>query len=151
MKKHLLLSCLVLAFATSCISTKNTIKNIDDKAPAPMLSKDKVFIITEVATNDKYGYDPDYPINLGFLPIQTAEVNVHRYFGGITGPNGEQVSYEKMDSCCPFPSEKNSMGAGILDIYQVTWPGQKQPKRLYINLYERGRVMAPKGMGVKQQ
>lgn len=133
----------------SCISTKNTIKNIDDKAQMPKLSKDKVFIIIRTSPDGKYGYDQDYPVNLGFLPIQTAEVNIKRYFGGLTGPNGEEVTYNKVDSCCPFPSPKTDMGAGVLDIYQVTWQGLKEPKRIYINLYERSEVMAPKGFGIK--
>lgn len=149
MKKYLLLSCLSLAFA-SCISTKNTIKNIDDSARTPALSKEKTFIITEISNDGKYGYDPDYPVNLGFLPIQSGEINVNRYFGALSGPQGQQISYERVDSCCPFPSEKNNMGAGILDIYEVRWEGLKEPRRIHVNLYEKGKVMAPQGFGIRQ-
>ncbi len=148
--KKIFLCGLVLALATSCISTRNTIKNIDDNAPMPNLSKEQTFIINEISSNSNYGYDPDYPVNLGFLPIQTAEINVKRYFGGLSGPNGEKLSYKRVDSCCPFPSDKNSMGAGILDIYQVTWDGLTQPKLIHVNLYERGKVMAPQGFGIRQ-
>lgn len=150
MKKYLLLSCLTLVVATSCISTRLTIKNIDDKAPVPSLSKEKTFIITETSTDSKYGYNEDYPVNLGFLRVETAEINVKRYFGALSGPQGEEITYEKVDSCCPFPSERNSMGAGILDIYEVKWEGLEQPKRIYINLYEKGLVMAPLGFGIRQ-
>jgi len=147
--KKLLISCFVLALATSCISTRNTIKNINDKAAIPALSKNQYFILTEISTDRKYGYDADYPVNLGFMPIQSAEINVKRYFGALSGPNGEAVTYKKVDSCCPFPSEKNDMGAGILDIYEVTWDGLTEPKRIYINLYERGEIIAPMGFGLK--
>jgi hypothetical protein len=150
MKKSLLLACLTLAFATSCISTRNTIKNIDDSAKMPALTKEKTFVITEVSTDKKYGYDQDYPVNIGFLPIQSAEVNVKRYFGALTGPNGETITYERVDSCCPFPSAKNEMGAGIIDIYEVKWDGLTEPKRIHINLYEKGQVLAPQGFGIKK-
>lgn len=150
MKKYMLLTCLAIGiFSTSCVSTRNTIKNIDDKAKMPALTKEKVFVITEISSDSKYGYDQDYPVNLGFLPIQSAEINVKRYFGALTGPNGETIKYEKVDSCCPFPSEKNEMGAGIIDIYEVKWDGLNEPKRIYINLYEKGAVLAPKGFGIK--
>ncbi len=150
MKKYLLLSCLTLALTTSCISTRLTIKNIDDKAPMPGLTKEKTFVLTEISSDDKYGYDPDYPINLGFLPIQNADINIKRYFGALSGPQGQPITYERVDSCCPFPSEKNNMGAGLLDIYEVTWEGLQAPKRLHINLYERGKIIAPVGFGIKK-
>jgi hypothetical protein len=149
MKKTVLLAFTVLVFA-SCVSTRNTIKNIDDNAKMPALTKEKVFVITEVSSDNKYGYDQDYPVNLGFMPIQSAEVNVKRYFGALTGPNGEAITYEKVDSCCPFPSAKNEMGAGIIDIYEVKWQGLTEPKRIHINLYEKGQVLAPQGFGIKR-
>jgi hypothetical protein len=149
MKKYLLLPCLALAL-TSCISTRNTIKNIDDKAVMPALTKDKNFVITEISTEAKYGYDADYPVNLGFMPFETAEVNVKRYFGALTGPAGQTVTYKKVDSCCPFPTEKYTMGAGLLDIYEVSWQGLATPKRIYINLYEKGQVSAPEGFSIRK-
>ena len=116
----------------------------------PNLSKEQTFIINEVSSDSKYGYDPDYPVNLGFLPIENADINIKRYFGALSGPNNEKINYLRVESCCPFPSERNSMGAGLLDIYEVTWDGLAQPKLIYINLYERGKIMAPKGFGVRQ-
>jgi len=149
MKKYLLLPCLALAL-TSCISTRNTIKNIDDKAVMPALNKDKLFVITEISKDERYGYDADYPVNLGFMQYETAEINVKRYFGALTGPTGQTVTYTKVDSCCPFPTDKYSMGAGLLDIYEVTWEGLATPKRIYINLFEKGQIVAPQGFALRK-
>lgn len=148
MKKLLLLALISLA---ACTSTKNTIQNIDDKAVMPVLSKDKAFVINEVSSDKSYGYDQSYPVNLGFLPFKLAEINVKRYFGGLTGPGGEALTYTKVDACCPFPTKKHDMGAGLLDIYEVTWEGLSEPKIIYINLYEKGKVMAPQGFGLQKQ
>lgn len=149
MKKHLLLSFLVLALATSCVSTRNTIRNIDDTAIMPALTKEKTFVITEISKDKKLGYDQDYPVNLGFLPLATGEINVQRYFGALAGPDGQKISYTKVDSCCPFPTKKFDAGAGILDIYEVTWDGLATPKRIYINMYEKGKVIAPNGFTIR--
>lgn len=116
----------------------------------PALSKEKTFIITEISNDKKYGYDQDYPVNLGFLPVASAEINVQRYFDALAGPEGQKLTYKKADSCCPFPSKRNDMGAGILDIYEVTWDGLKEPKLIYINLYEKGKVIAPAGFTIRQ-
>ena len=135
---------------TSCISTRNTIRNIDDTAVMPGIAKDKTFIITEISTDKKYGYNQDYPVNLGFIPMPTAEINIKRYFGALTGPKGEKLTYKKVDSCCPFPTEKYDMGAGLLDIYEVTWEGLNSPKKVYINLFEKGQIVAPQGFGLRK-
>jgi len=148
--KKILLVCIVMVFFTSCVSTRSTLKNVDDNAKMPALTKDRTFQITEVSSDRKYGYDQDYPVNLGFSPLQTGEVNIKRYFGALTGPGGEPITYEKVDTCCPFPSPKNEMGAGIIDIYEVKWEGLKEPKRIHINLYEKGLVLAPHGFGIKK-
>lgn len=149
MKKYLFVSFLALAMATSCVSTRNTIKNIDDTVNMPAINKDKNFVITEISSDRKYGYDQDYPVNLGFLPYNVNEVNVKRYFGALAGPDAQAVTYKLVDSCCPFPSKRQDVGAGILDIYEVTWDGLDTPKRIYINMYEKGKIIAPHGFTIK--
>ncbi|MDV6168155.1 2-dehydro-3-deoxyphosphooctonate aldolase [Flavobacterium sp. DG1-102-2] len=149
MKRYLILSCIALVLTASCVSTRNTIRNIDDNAIMPALSKDKTFIITETSKDKKYGYDQDYPVNLGFLPLTTGELNVKRYFGALTGPNGQALTFTKTESCCPFPTKKFDAGAGLLDVYEVTWEGLNTPKKIYINLYEKGKVIAPHGFAIK--
>ncbi|MFP9100534.1 2-dehydro-3-deoxyphosphooctonate aldolase [Flavobacterium sp. RHBU_24] len=148
MKKLLAIASLVLL--ASCVSTKNTIKNIDDSAAMPALTKDNNFTITEISSDKHYGYDQDYPVNLGFLPAKMGDMNVKRYFGALTGPNGEAITYTKTESCCPFPTKNDAMGAGLLDIYEVSWNGLGKPKIIYINIYEKGAVKAPAGFGIKK-
>lgn len=45
MKKILFLIALLL-IATACVSTKSTLRNVDENAPTPQL-KDNTFVITE--------------------------------------------------------------------------------------------------------
>lgn len=37
------------------------------------------------------------------------------------------------------------MGAGTIDIFEVTWVGQKTPIKMYINKYEKGEILIPVG------
>ena len=32
------------------------------------------------------------------------------------------------------------MGGGFLDLYEITWVGLAQPKKLYLNCYEKGGI-----------
>jgi hypothetical protein len=40
------------------------------------------------------------------------------------------------------------MGGGFLAVYEVTWVGQKQPVKLYLNIYEKGALLVPIGFGL---
>lgn len=148
--KHITL--LLLAFfAVSCVSTKSTIKNIDDNAPIPKLSPDNTFILTELATDKKYGYDPDYPINVFFQNTKDEKINPQRFLGALAGPNGEKIICNKVETCCPFPTKRSDMGAGFLDVYQITWDGNSKPIRLYFNIYEKGALLVPVGLTLKKK
>lgn len=136
---------------SSCISTKNTIRNIDNNIPGPALNETlNSFIITKKATDKKYAFTEYYPVNVGFTSIEDGENNQKRFLNALAGPNGEVISYKLLESCCPFPTSRTEMGAGMLDIYQVTYPGQIKPALLYINKFERGELMIPVGFSAKK-
>ena len=148
-KSNLIPFILILFFITSCGSIKSTLQNVDDTAVKPIV-KSGQFILTEYATDKKYGYNQDYPINLGFENEKYSPKNIPLFFYALAGPKGEKISYEKIDSCCPFPTKKSVMGAGTLDIYQVTIEGSSDKIILYIDIYEKGKVLCPKGFSIKQ-
>ncbi len=148
MRKIIVLSLLVL-FA-SCVSTKNTIQNIDETAVLPKIIYGQ-FILTETANDSEYGYSEFYPINLGFSKFENSNnSNVNRFFNSITGPNGEKVTYRLLETCCPFPSKNNKMGAGTLDLYEIYLDEKASNKKVYINTFEKGKVMCPKGFSIKK-
>jgi len=141
---------ILIAFTlTSCVSTKSTLKNIDNTALRPLV-KDKAYVITEYATDSKYGYDQDYPINIGFINEKQEDINIQYYFSGLEGPNGEKISYKKVDTCCPFPTKNSLMGAGTIGIYEVTFEGSNKKITLYFNIYEKGKILCPKGFSIKK-
>ena len=150
MKKTVLFVALLIVTA-SCVSTKSTLKNVDNNAPIPVLSKDNTFVITQFSTDKRYGYDKDYPINIFFRTSKDESINQQRYLNALAGPKGEKLTYTKLESCCPFPSTKSDMGAGFLDVYEVKWESQKKPVLLYLNIYEKGVLMVPVGFSLKKK
>lgn len=150
MKKTVLFVALLIVTA-SCMSTKSTLKNVDNNAPIPVLSKDNTFVITQFSTDKRYGYDKDYPINIFYRTSKDESINQQRYLNALAGPKGEKLTYTKLESCCPFPSTKSDMGAGFLDVYEVKWEDQKKPVLLYLNIYEKGILMVPVGFSLKKK
>ena len=140
----------VISLLSSCVSTKSTLKNVDDTAPIPKLSENNTFILTEYSKDRKYGYDADYPINVFYINAKDENLNAQRYLNALVGPNGEIVTFTKIESCCPFPTKRTEIGAGLLDVYELKWKGQDKPIILYLNIYERGYLLIPVGLSVKK-
>ena len=141
---------LVTLLSVSCVSTKSTLKNVDDNAPIPLLTVDNTFVIKEFSTDKRYGYDKDYPVNVFYYTTRNETTNQERYLNALAGPKGQKISFKKLESCCPFPSKGSEMGAGFLDVYEVTWEGLKTPVILYMNIYEKGSLKVPVGFGLKK-
>lgn len=149
--KQVFCGILLLLITVSCISTRSTIRNIDDSIPGPALNEAfGSFIITKMAKDRKYGYNENYPVNAGFTSLEDGVNNQHRFLNALAGPKGEKITYKLVDTCCPFPSKRSDMGAGMLDIYEITWEGNTKPLRLYINKYERGELMIPIGFTARK-
>ena len=140
----------LLIFTTSCVSTKSTLKNVDDNAPTPTLTKENTFLITLYSKDKKYGFEPDYPVNVFYLNSKDENLNAKRFLDALAGPNGEKITYTKIESCCPFPTKRHQIGAGFLDVYELIWVDQKQPIKLYMNIYEKGYLMVPVGLSLKK-
>ncbi len=149
MKKTALFIVLLIT-VTSCVSTKSTLKNVDDNAPDLILKKDNTFSITQFAKDKKYGYDPDYPVNIFFQNTNSETLNESRFLNALAGPSGEKITYTRLETCCPFPTKRSNMGAGFLNVYELKWEGQKKPIKLYLNIYEKGILMVPIGLRLKQ-
>ena len=144
-----LFSIITVLLLTGCVSTQSTLKNVDNSAIRPAI-KDLAYVITEYATDNKYGYDQDYPINIGFIHEKQEDINIQYYFNGLEGPNGEKISYKKVDTCCPFPSKNSLMGAGTVGIYEVTFEGSNKKVMMYFNIFEKGKILCPKGFAIKK-
>jgi len=149
MKKSILFIALLIGIS-SCSSTQSTLKNTDDKAPNLTLSKDNTFVITEYSKDKKYGFDKDYPINIFFNNTENETINQGRFLNALAGPKGENITFSKLESCCPFPTKRSELGAGFLDVYELKWEGQKKPVLLYLNIYEKGVLMIPLGLSLKK-
>lgn len=146
--KSIALLFVLLISLVSCVSTKSTLKNVNENAPIPQLTTNNTFVIIQFSKDPKYGYNQDYPINVFYRNSKDEAINPQRYLNALTGPKGEKLFFKKTEICCPFPTKNSEMGGGFLAIYEITWVGQKQPVQLYLNIYEKGELLVPVGLGL---
>lgn len=143
MKNKLIIFCTLFGLY-SCSATKGISKDYKQT-----LVDDNTFLVSEISTNSSYGYSPKNPVEVG--GELGGPKNERRYLNALTGPNGEAISYYRSGSCCPIKSEKALFGNSVmLDNYRVSWEGSKDTVSIYINMYDSGKLKAPKGFGLKK-
>ncbi|MBF9220411.1 hypothetical protein [Hymenobacter ruricola] len=103
------------------------------------------FLIQASSQDETYGFTANNPVRVGGGREAGAR-NQQRYLNALLGPNGQPLEYERQGSCCAFKTTSGGVdNEGQLDIYAVTWKGQKKPVTLYLNMYEEGPLAAPVG------
>lgn len=115
---------------------------------------DSTLAITEVSTDYKYGRIESKPIFLGVKDVSESGENRIMFLNALAGPNGEELTFKRYKSCCPFRTQNSkTVGVdqkfGLLDIWIITYKGIAKPDTLYINAYDQGKLIAPKGYIIK--
>lgn len=99
------------------------------------------------SVDETYGYSEKNAIKVG--GFENGPQNERNYLNSLTGPNGEVVQFKRTGSCCDFKTPKSPLGIGLLDMYKVWYTGKKDTVLLYINMYDKGKLKAPKGFIMK--
>ena len=105
---------------------------------------------TSVITDD-YGYSEKYPVKVAGASEGNGPRKSREYLSNLTGPNGENVTFSRIGSCCQFETKNGIFGMGMLDKYVVRVDGDTIDKVVYINMYDASKVHAPKGLLLKNK
>jgi len=133
----------VLGLILSCSTTQDV---------TVILKDDRTFELTEISTDPTYGFSEKNPVQVGGVDKMEGPLNEIRYLNALAGPNGEDVYYYRLGSCCPIKSKNDPFGAGVvmLDNYLLTWEGAKDTVSIYINMYDYGELRALVGFTIKE-
>lgn len=69
--------------------------------------------LSETSTDKKYGFQANHKHSIKVGDIG----NEQAYLKALRGPNGEQVQFRRVSSCCAFKSKAAALGTGLLDKY----------------------------------
>ena len=109
-------------------------------------------VIGGVSDDPEYGHVPEKPVMVGnggdFMNGPQYE---QRFLNSLAGPKGEALSWRRRGSAHPFATENAPLpfGGGMLDVYEVTYPGLGEPILLYLNMYDSDLLLAPVGFAVR--
>ena len=120
-------------------TTTNPTENSSNHQPFDNISK--------YSKNKKYGLSGKYPVKVGKQSAQ----NQRRYLSSLAGPNGEQLEFHRRGSCCPYESENAIFGRALVDVYEVSYEGLKEPVLIYISLYDYEPLFIPVGFTMREE
>ena len=104
--------------------------------------------VTTPATSPDYGSQAN-PVKVGG-GLERGSRNEQLYLKSLRGPNGEVIEYERRGSCCPFETKNSEFGSGLLDAYNITYPGLAKPLVLYIDMYDADTLYIPPGFTARK-
>jgi len=137
---------LMLFVLFSCGSKQPTILSTTTNPVGNSTDYEPFFDILEYAPDSGYGLSENNPAKVGGIKDREGASNQRRYLATLAGPNGEILSFHRRGSCCPYPSVNGFDGqSALLDVYEVTYPGLKNPVLIYITLYDLEKLYIPKG------
>jgi hypothetical protein len=112
--------------------------------------RESVRRIEETSTDPRYGWTHRKPVGLGGFDARGSEEDRFerqiRFLNSLWGPNGETIFYERIGTCCSFQFFGAPLDKGMLDVYSLTWEGQKEPMHLYLDGFREGAVKIPRGL-----
>lgn len=139
--RSIVYACIICFFA-SCSSRKPTILSTSTNN---WIASDQIaspfFDITESSNDKSYGLTPENPVKVGEMSAS----NQRRYLAALAGPNGENISFYRIGSCCPYKSENAIYGEAFIDIYAISYDGLKEPINIYISFYDYEELLIPVG------
>src|SRR5437773_6903577 len=88
-----------------------------------------------ISKDSTYGVTEKNPIRVGRKNGGARDEDI--YLRSLRGPQGENVQYKRLGSCCQFKTPNAWIGdMGLLDKYEVTYASLDKPMILYLDMYD---------------
>ena len=132
---------LILLLFSSCGAKKPKITSSGATHATKASNHTPFFDITEYSADKEYGLVGEKPVKVGEKSVK----NQLRYLASLAGPNGEELTYKRRGACCDYKSENGFDGVAMVDVYEVSYEGLKQPILVYISFYDSETLYIPRG------
>jgi tetratricopeptide (TPR) repeat protein len=111
----------------------NTCKN-----PESIISLHPVLWLTSQAANNKYGFGSDQPVKVGTGP-DGGPANERAYLDLLRDAKGRNIRYQRISSCCAYPSSNAPKGLAMVDKYQLSFLDEHDEQKevfVYLSFYD---------------
>jgi hypothetical protein len=106
---------------------------------------DERVIIKEISIDKFYGFKPKTNIKVGSIK------NEYAYIAQLTGPNGEEITANRLGSGWAVKSKNSPFGKAQLDQWEIKYDGLEKPIIIYLNGYDYEEPKCPIGLNFKKE
>ena len=154
MRKMLIV--IALFVSTGCASHQGATssnRGLGDTRTKPLEFFDEnSYLLVNYSEDPTYGFEESNPVKVGGSSENSGPINERRFLNALLGPNGEEITYFRAGSCCPFKTPNGLFdNTGLLDLYKVSWSGAKDTLDIYVNMYDEGDLLVPVGLKAKKK
>ena len=103
--------------------------------------------LTKISSVKHYGFSSSKPIKVGIGP-EGGPANQRSYLELLRDEQGKPIQFQRVGSCCEYPSENGFLGTAMLDMYEITYRNRKGKSKhtiLYISFYDYEELLIPYG------
>lgn len=105
---------------------------------------DERVVIKEISTDKSYGFKPKKSIKVGSIR------NEYTFIAQLTGPNGEEITANRLGSGWAVKSRKAPFGKALLDKWELKYDGLEEPIIIYLNGYDYEAPKCPIGLNFRK-
>jgi hypothetical protein len=91
---------------------------------------------------------------LGVRDFELSLTYPEKYFKSLTCEDNGHLEFKRVKSCCPFRTVNSDKlkykNLAVLEVFSVRCQSMTSPVYLYINFFDQGKVLAPKGFSYKR-
>lgn len=115
-----------------------------DSLYKPRFYDQRTYLLNGVSEDRSYGYSSSNPIKTG-----GGSQGELMYLNALTGPDGEEVEFIRLGSCCPYSDPDLYNGGGMLEKINLKFSGEEKVYTVYIDMYRNDSLFAPVGFHFK--
>lgn len=142
---------ILVVVLAACAAQKSNKTHGDTRTKPVLYIDDRTYLLTEHANDPSYAWKKSNPVKVGSKEGR-GPLNELRFLNALLGPNGEEVRFVRIGSCCPFKTPNAVIGnKGLLDHYRIFWEGARDTLDIYINMYDEGDLKIPVGLTAKKK
>jgi hypothetical protein len=142
--------CWLIGCASQKTAAPSNRERGDTRTRPVELIDNNTYLITERTDDATYAFKSVNPVKVG--KDSSGPQNERRFLNALLGPNGEEIKYYRVGSCCPFKTPNGIFdNSGMLDHYKVFWTGARDTLDIYINMYDEGDLFIPVGLNAKKK
>lgn len=104
----------------------------------------------ETSSDPEYGYTEEKPVRVGGMKETSSHRNQYLYLQQLAGPEGEELAFRRLGSCCPYESPAGMFGHAMLDMWEIRTEGRGEPIIIYLDSYSYEQPKIPMGLSRKQ-